>query len=76
MNATQIYNEAIKSMPSDERLLLARLILDDIALYPARPEIKDKNHLEELLLAGLHSGAGVEATSEFWEKLEAELIGG
>jgi len=76
MTVNQIYNETIKSLPSNDRLLLARLILDDITSYPTRLEIRDHNHLEELLLSGLHSGPGIEATPDYWELLETDLIGG
>jgi hypothetical protein len=75
MTGTQLYNDTVKKMPSSERLLLARLILDDIASLSDEPVIRDQAHLEELLVAGLHSGPGTEATPEFWNVLEAELIG-
>lgn len=74
MTGTQLYNDTVKKMPSSERLLLARLILDDIASLADESIIRDQSHLEDLLLAGLHSGPGTEATPEFWNDLEAELI--
>ena len=33
-----------------------------------------EQRLEELLLEGLESGKGVEATPEFWSKLKAETV--
>ncbi len=83
MTAIEIYDQTIKSLPVEERLQLARLILDDLAPDAGqsdidvleRPgEIRDREHLEELLLAGLDSGPGIEATPEYWQQKRTILL--
>jgi hypothetical protein len=83
MTVFEIYDQTIKPLPAEERLHLARLILDDLSpdaakfpvALPERPgEIRDQEHLEELLLAGLHSGPEIEATTEYWQQKRAALL--
>jgi hypothetical protein len=40
---------------------------------PASHVVRDPDHLEELLLAGVNSGPAVEATPEYWSDLRLEL---
>ena len=82
MSVYDIYDQNIKPLPAGERLQLARLILNDLspeepldAVVPERPgEIRDRDHLEELLLAGLNSGPGIEATPEYWRGKRTTLL--
>ena len=82
MAVYEIYDRDIKSLPAGSRLQLARLILDDLSpeepqelAIPDRPgEVGDENHLEELLLAGLNSGLGIEVTSKFWQAKRTALL--
>jgi hypothetical protein len=70
MTVLDIYDQTIKPLPADARLQLARMILDDLA--PG--EIRDRAQLEDMLLAGLDSGPGIESTSEYWQKKRTALI--
>lgn len=82
MTVADMYDQTIKSLPAGDRLRLARLILDDLSpeepLDNTVPEreggIRDSEHLEELLLAGLNSGRGVETSGEYWNDKRAALI--
>jgi|GEM_PF-2762790 len=76
MTTYEIYNQAIKSLYADERLHIARLILDDLApdsvLY--RPGyVRDLAHMEQLLLDGLNSGPMAEANNEYWEQKQQRM---
>ncbi len=70
-------------MSTDERLHLAKLILNDlspeenpsheiVSMHPR--EIQDLDQLEGLLLAGLDSGAGIEGTPEYWDNKRRDLL--
>ena len=82
MTVYDIYDQNIKSLPAGARLQLAKLILNDLS--PEEPlatevsdrpgDIRDQNHLEELLLAGLNSGPGIEATPEYWREKRTTLL--
>jgi hypothetical protein len=83
MTVYEIYDQTIKTLPVDERLRLAKLILNDLSPdeetlgqnFAERPgEIRDQDHLEELLLAGLNSGPGIEVTPEYWENKRTVLL--
>ena len=83
MTVFEIYDQTIKTLPADDRLRLAKLIIDDLALadtalnteIPARRGgIRDQEHLELLLLDGLNSGPGIEATPEYWRKKHRTLL--
>jgi len=37
-------------------------------------EVRDQDHLEELLLAGLNSGPGIEVTQQYWENKRTTLL--
>ncbi len=77
MTAYEIYDRTIKILPAEERLRIAKLILDDLlpeeetlsSVTPERlSEIRDQDHLEELLLAGLNSPKR-EMTKQDWDDL-------
>ena len=83
MTAYEIYDQTIRTLPIDERLRLAKLILNDLSPDEATPdqdytersgEIRDQDHLEELLLAGLDSGPGIEVTPEYWNNKRTTLL--
>jgi len=84
MTIYEIYEQTIKTLTVDERLRLAKLILNDLAPddevfdqdYSDRSgEIRDLDHLEELLLTGLNSGPDIEVTPQYWENKRANLLG-
>ncbi|HZO90380.1 MAG TPA: hypothetical protein VFB38_18790 [Chthonomonadaceae bacterium] len=77
MTVYELYDQTIKPLPAEERLRLAKLILNDLSpdeetlkgAAPERPsEIRDQDHLEELLLAGLNSPKR-EMTKQDWAAL-------
>lgn len=82
MTLIDIYRRSIRPLPPGDRLQLARLILNDLStgeagdsIAPDRPgEIRDEDHREELLLAGLNSGPGIEATAEYWSEKRNTLL--
>lgn len=83
MTVDEIYDQTIRTLSVDERLRLARLILNDLspdeeALYedfPERPgEIRELDDLKALLLAGLNSGPGIEVTPQYWENKRTTLL--
>lgn len=82
MSAADIYDQTIKPLPVEERLRLAKLILNDLspddtlnlASLEHSSEILDQDHLEELLLASLNSGPAVEVTPQYWESKRTPLL--
>jgi hypothetical protein len=83
MTVYEIYDQTIKALSAEERLRLAKLILNDLLpddatfsqAFPERlSEIRDQDRLEELLLAGLNSGPAIEATPEYWEQKRTTLL--
>lgn len=76
MTTYEIYNQAIKPLRADERLHIARLILEDLApdAIPERPgDVRDLAHLEQLLLDGLNSGPKIEANNEYWAQKQQRM---
>ena len=76
MTTYEIYNQAIKPLHADERLHIARLILDDLApdSIPDRPgDVRDLAHLEQILLDGLNSGPMIEANNEYWARKQQRM---
>jgi len=83
MTVYEIYDQTIKTLSVDERLRLAKLIINDLSpddeahlqdLSGRHGEVRDKDHLEELLLAGLNSGPGIEVTPQYWENKRTTLL--
>ena len=76
MTTYELYDQAIKPLRADERLHIARLILDDLApdAVPDRPsEVRDQAHLEQLLMDGLNSGPMVEASADYWAQKQHRM---
>ena len=77
MTTYELYNQAIRPLPADERLNIARLILDGLApdsLSDRPSDVRDPAHLEQLLLDGLNSGPTIEADAAFWARKEQRVI--
>jgi hypothetical protein len=75
MTINEIYNQSIKPLRVDERLGIARLILEGLA--PSGGEIRstevlNDDHLEQLLLDGLKSQPLIEVNDEYWSKKVAK----
>ena len=82
MTVYEIYDNTVKRLSAEERLRLAKLILNDLSPdeklmtdFPERPsEIRNQKHLEKLLLAGLHSGPDIATTAQYWENKRTTLL--
>ncbi len=72
MTAFDVYNQA-KSLPVNDRLLVARLILDDLTDKPPS-NFETEEELEELLMEAINNGKTVEVNDEFWARKRQELI--
>jgi hypothetical protein len=77
MTVYEIYDQTIKLLPYEQRLRLAKLILNDLSpeeetfkgeTSERLSEIRDEEHLEELLLGGLYSPKR-EMTQQDWADL-------
>ena len=67
MTVHEIYDET-KQLSSDERSQLFTMLFDDLAPDPPNT-IQSREHLIELLIAGVESGPSVEIGAEYWADL-------
>jgi len=73
--------EEIKAHDAELTGLKMRVIVEQVdyvdyaaEMPPPPTTVRDKAHLEELLLKGLNGGPGIEVTDEYWESKKKHLI--